>query len=751
MLLEILDQRAGDHEREEQPGRRDEQRRLAQKPPEPLVVRVQDRQPVGLDDRPDQAGRDRERPEQARRPARAGCEQPARQRRAYEVVFPPSPLREVDKTDDRPASGTAMRGSGGERRRARVERLAEQVAGSAVVARTAVDGERVRPGRGAGPGRRSRTSRWRTARPRRASRARLPSRRRPAPRPPRTPAAHRCGATGRTAASALRTRARESFWIRYQSAVAPNAASQSRGVIETRSRGAPGRRWPRPRRRLSPALGGQVGPHEPPDDGRERNGRSDTDPGQQERVVRGHRRDARPDGEHPIDTQRDASAGELTDQGEQGEPRYLGRPPTCPSHNAIILPRSVQAEAPDALRALRNCYASRRADLVVTANCRRFRLAPKLGAKLDERDLGVRRPSDWTGRQRSSPAPGLDLVGSADPRSRSFPHRSSSSCACGGGPRFLVLLSVAPATTARRDLLRLSSCHAEQPFARAALRMSSGRPALVVGLPRFSTRAGAPMRNLVEIPMSEHDAPTAAGKIAERSVAFTVLGVAVAFALVALPAPSRNYGELAAAAGLGVALIALSLCWRRIPRTTQLVVPLGFLVLAALLRLSDGGSASGFAGLYILAILWLALSGRPARARDRADRARSRRDRPADRDRRPAVPGPRLAADRRAGLGRDDRRVHDPQAARRDARASARGDALVAASRVAERGRKRARDRDRAAAAPRPGRRPPARPARCAGRGRAAPRRIGAASLRRGRGSRRAGLSRRARAARGNP
>ena len=117
------------------------------------------------------------------------------------------------------------------------------------------------------------------------------------------------------------------------------------------------------------------------------------------------------------------------------------------------------------------------------------------------------------------------------------------------------------------------------------------------------------MRNLVEIPMSEHDAPTAAGKIAERSVAFTVLGVAVAFALVALPAPSRNYGELAAAACLGVALIALSLCWRRIPRTTQLVVPLGFLVLAALLRLSDGGSASGFAGLYILAILWLALSG----------------------------------------------------------------------------------------------------------------------------------------------
>ncbi len=115
-------------------------------------------------------------------------------------------------------------------------------------------------------------------------------------------------------------------------------------------------------------------------------------------------------------------------------------------------------------------------------------------------------------------------------------------------------------------------------------------------------------RNLVEV-MLENDGPTATGRIAERSVQFTVLGVAVAFALVALPAPSRNYTEIGIAAALGLALIALSLCWRRFPRTTMLVVPLGFLVLATLLRLSDGGSASGFAGLLFLPILWLALSG----------------------------------------------------------------------------------------------------------------------------------------------
>ena len=104
MLLEILDQRAGDREREEQPGRDDEQRRLAQEPPEPLMVRVKQRQPVGLDDRPDQAGGDRERAEKRdrARPSASNCQR--RQRYACRIVFPPSPLRDVDErtTDPRP-------------------------------------------------------------------------------------------------------------------------------------------------------------------------------------------------------------------------------------------------------------------------------------------------------------------------------------------------------------------------------------------------------------------------------------------------------------------------------------------------------------------------------------------------------------------------------------------------------------------------------------------------------------------------
>ena len=88
----------------------------------------------------------------------------------------------------------------------------------------------------------------------------------------------------------------------------------------------------------------------------------------------------------------------------------------------------------------------------------------------------------------------------------------------------------------------------------------------------------------------------------------------------------------------------------------------------------------------------------------------------------PRVPDLRLAPDRRPGQRRGDHRLHDPAAARRDERARARGDPLVAAARVAERGRQRTRHRDAAPAAARPGRGAPARAARRPRRRRAASR-----------------------------
>src|SRR5262245_3759763 len=117
------------------------------------------------------------------------------------------------------------------------------------------------------------------------------------------------------------------------------------------------------------------------------------------------------------------------------------------------------------------------------------------------------------------------------------------------------------------------------------------------------------MRNLITVEMRDDQGLVLRGRVAERTLAFTIIAVAVAFGLVALPAPDRNWGEIAAAAVLGVGLIALATQWQRWPRATQLFVPIGFLALAGLLRMSDGGAASGFGGLYYLAILWLALAG----------------------------------------------------------------------------------------------------------------------------------------------
>jgi signal transduction histidine kinase len=117
------------------------------------------------------------------------------------------------------------------------------------------------------------------------------------------------------------------------------------------------------------------------------------------------------------------------------------------------------------------------------------------------------------------------------------------------------------------------------------------------------------MRNLITVELRDDQGPVLRDRVAERTLAFTIIAVAVAFGLVALPAPDRNWGEIAAAVVLGACLVALATQWQRWPRTTQLLVPIGFLGLSGLLRMSDGGAASGFGGLYYLAILWLALAG----------------------------------------------------------------------------------------------------------------------------------------------
>jgi signal transduction histidine kinase len=107
--------------------------------------------------------------------------------------------------------------------------------------------------------------------------------------------------------------------------------------------------------------------------------------------------------------------------------------------------------------------------------------------------------------------------------------------------------------------------------------------------------------------------PRAAARVKEQPPAhampFTVIAVVTAYALLFLPTGIRlDYREVSAAAAVSAVLLGLALFWSTYPRVATLGIPLGYIVLAALLRESAGGAASGFGGLFLLPVLWLALT-----------------------------------------------------------------------------------------------------------------------------------------------
>ena len=94
-----------------------------------------------------------------------------------------------------------------------------------------------------------------------------------------------------------------------------------------------------------------------------------------------------------------------------------------------------------------------------------------------------------------------------------------------------------------------------------------------------------------------------------HAIPFTLIAVVTAYVLLFLPTGVRpDYGEVSAAAALSAALLALALLWPTYPRVATLGIPLGYIALAALLRDAAGGSTSGFGGLFLLPVLWLALT-----------------------------------------------------------------------------------------------------------------------------------------------
>ena len=94
----------------------------------------------------------------------------------------------------------------------------------------------------------------------------------------------------------------------------------------------------------------------------------------------------------------------------------------------------------------------------------------------------------------------------------------------------------------------------------------------------------------------------------DHAVPFTLIAVATAYGLLFLPTGQVDYARASIAGVFGAALLGLALCWSRFPRLASIGIPIGYIVLAALLREAAGGSQSGFGGLFLLPVLWLAVT-----------------------------------------------------------------------------------------------------------------------------------------------
>jgi signal transduction histidine kinase len=98
------------------------------------------------------------------------------------------------------------------------------------------------------------------------------------------------------------------------------------------------------------------------------------------------------------------------------------------------------------------------------------------------------------------------------------------------------------------------------------------------------------------------------GEAPEHAVPFTAVAVATAYALLFLPTGALSYREASVAAVLGAMLLGLALAWPVVPSVAAIGIPVGYIALAAVLRDAAGGSQSGFGGLFLLPVLWLALT-----------------------------------------------------------------------------------------------------------------------------------------------
>jgi hypothetical protein len=94
-----------------------------------------------------------------------------------------------------------------------------------------------------------------------------------------------------------------------------------------------------------------------------------------------------------------------------------------------------------------------------------------------------------------------------------------------------------------------------------------------------------------------------------RVVLVASAAVGFAFALVLLPGPARDVAEIWIAVGLAVVVVGLSALWSAAPASARVALPLAYVALVAVLLDGGGGTSSGFGGLFLLPLLWLAVVG----------------------------------------------------------------------------------------------------------------------------------------------
>lgn len=96
-----------------------------------------------------------------------------------------------------------------------------------------------------------------------------------------------------------------------------------------------------------------------------------------------------------------------------------------------------------------------------------------------------------------------------------------------------------------------------------------------------------------------------------RRTAPFLAAMLLAYAAIRLPAEERDKNEIITAVGLNVLLVVsvLALPWQRLPRFAEVLPPLIYMVVVALLRDAMGGSTSAYSTLLILPVFWIALYG----------------------------------------------------------------------------------------------------------------------------------------------